>query len=533
MGLLTRVETGLLGPVSVGGKLLVGFLLTLMPIIVVLVLSARASEHAGQAFARARQADNLADCVQQSMLWCTDYSLTFMPDSLAKMEAEARRFEELSRGLSELEAGDPDAQARLAGLQGAYRRYLEVGRRMGEMYIQFGRVVGNSLTEQFHREGEQLSSSLVSLKMASAQRAEVSIARLKMLSAGASVFIVVLIAVAALFFGWRLAIPIRALTQVGEQLSTGHIRTAAVVQSRDDLGRLARAFERFSRRLTEIVGDLIDTFRRFQAQSQELHATAGSLSRDAQAHAARVSHATSATAQLSRSIQEVATSAAEAARATELSSETARSGMKRVEAATEAIQRTARSTQETARRMTKLGEVSQQIGAIVTVIRDLAEQSDVLALNAAIEAARAGEHGRGFAVVARENRNLAEETRRAAVEVARRIDGVQAEALSVVGASQESSLEVERGVALAIEAGESLRLIVGSSLRAREMVERIASATGEQSSAASEVSVSMQSALAVTRSSESSAEAVRGAAGELAALATKLDQTISWFKLEA
>jgi methyl-accepting chemotaxis protein len=100
-----------------------------------------------------------------------------------------------------------------------------------------------------------------------------------------------------------------------------------------------------------------------------------------------------------------------------------------------------------------LGEHSQQIGEIIQVIDDIAEQTNLLALNAAIEAARAGEHGKGFAVVADEVRKLAERSSKATKEIAELITNIQKLTAGAVKAMEEGTGEVEQGVSLAVDAG--------------------------------------------------------------------------------
>ena len=148
-------------------------------------------------------------------------------------------------------------------------------------------------------------------------------------------------------------------------------------------------------------------------------------------------------------------------------------------------------TEEAARTIEELGKSSKQIGEIVAVIDDIADQTNLLALNAAIEASRAGEHGKGFAIVADEIRKLAERTGQATKDIARRIRSIQRASEESSVAIKRASGQVESGVGLAKEASLSMESIVEASTGAGDMVQRIAAATEEQSTATEEVTRSM------------------------------------------
>jgi methyl-accepting chemotaxis protein len=180
-----------------------------------------------------------------------------------------------------------------------------------------------------------------------------------------------------------------------------------------------------------------------------------------------------------------------------------------------------------------LGKSSDQIGRIVGVINDIADQTNLLALNAAIEAARAGEQGRGFAVVADEVRKLAERTTAATKEIAQMIESVQKETKLAVGAMEEGTRQVGEGVQTTNQAGESLAEIIHMSEQVGEMITQIATAAAEQSTATEQINNSMDQIANLVKESAAGAQQSAQACQDLSGLAFELQKMVSNFKLDS
>ncbi|MFI5114116.1 MAG: methyl-accepting chemotaxis protein, partial [Terriglobales bacterium] len=182
--------------------------------------------------------------------------------------------------------------------------------------------------------------------------------------------------------------------------------------------------------------------------------------------------------------------------------------------------------------MEELGRSSDQIGHIVGVIDDIADQTNLLALNAAIEAARAGEQGRGFAVVADEVRKLAERTTTATKEIAKMIKNIQDETKTAVGAMEEGTKQVQEGVKSTAQAGESLKEIIQMSDQVGEMITHIATAATEQSSATEQVNGNVSQIARLVQESSAGSQQSAKACQDLSGLALDLQKMVGSFQLE-
>jgi methyl-accepting chemotaxis protein len=189
------------------------------------------------------------------------------------------------------------------------------------------------------------------------------------------------------------------------------------------------------------------------------------------------------------------------------------------------------SVQESATTIQQLGKSSDQIGKIITVIDDIADQTNLLALNAAIEAARAGEQGRGFAVVADEVRKLAERTTKATKEITEMIAAMQSETRKAVEKMKTSTENVERGVGITTEAGKALDDIIKTAESLGDIIAQIATAVTEQESATDSVNASVDRIAQIASSSAAGATESAQACQALTRLATEMHQLVAQFQV--
>jgi methyl-accepting chemotaxis protein len=251
---------------------------------------------------------------------------------------------------------------------------------------------------------------------------------------------------------------------------------STIEQMTVSIDQVARNLEHLASTVTETSGT-VEEMATFIAQVAR---NAESLSTAAQ----RTSHTVS---DMASAVSEVAKIADEADRISQKASDDARTGDEAVGRTIDGMKRISETMENTARVITGLGKRSQEIGKILEVIEEIADQTNLLALNAAIEAARAGEAGRGFAVVADEVRKLAERSVEATKEISEVIGQVQSETSAAVETAKAGATETKEGIGLADRAGLALRSIIESVSRSSQLMGEIARATAKQSTASTEV----------------------------------------------
>ncbi|MBK7092554.1 MAG: methyl-accepting chemotaxis protein [bacterium] len=236
---------------------------------------------------------------------------------------------------------------------------------------------------------------------------------------------------------------------------------------------------------------------------------------------------------MSATIFESSQNAIDAKTVSDSAATTATDGSRIVENTHQGMQKVAEVVTHAAVSIKKLAASADEIGQIVAVIDDIADQTNLLALNAAIEAARAGEQGRGFAVVADEVRKLAERTAKATSEVTNMIKGIQQDTLTAVSGMEQGTLHVNSGRELAEQAGDSLREIVTMAQQVTNRITQIAAASKEQSSAAEQIARNIEHISKVTRETAVNSEQSAHVAVSLSQQAENLQQIVGRFKVNS
>jgi methyl-accepting chemotaxis protein len=239
------------------------------------------------------------------------------------------------------------------------------------------------------------------------------------------------------------------------------------------------------------------------------------VARGAQEQAVSVAKASTLTSQISTTVGQVANNAQVLLQTADQSRQAALDGAKTVDETVRGMAEIKNKVSVSAMRVEEMGKRSQQIGAIVETIEDIASQTNLLALNAAIEAARAGEHGKGFAVVADEVRKLAERSSQATKEIAALVKGIQQSVQEAVSAMNDGAQEVENGVGKAEQAGQSLNEILKTADSVREQAELTAKAAQQMDFAANELVNAMDAVSAVVEQNTAATEEMSASANEV------------------
>lgn len=324
--------------------------------------------------------------------------------------------------------------------------------------------------------------------------------------------------------------PIARVAYLFRTIANGDFRVQ-LGSTKDEFSPIKDALVVLVSQWSELLTNMRTTSDRLASAADELRSSSSEMLRGSDEQAMSSSQVATASEEMSQTTVEIARNVNSIADSASETLIIAEQGNSLVEKSTEKVQEIARIVDHSARFVKSLGQRSAQIGAVVDVINDIADQTNLLALNAAIEAARAGEQGRGFAVVADEVRKLAERTAKSTSDIADMIKAVQDEVVKAVGAMETATSNVNGGVELVTQAGSALKTIVQSANDLQIMVQQIASATEEMSATSEGISRDIDRIAVVSKNTSVSAGQVTESSTTLAYLADEMRRTSEQFKL--
>jgi twitching motility protein PilJ len=324
---------------------------------------------------------------------------------------------------------------------------------------------------------------------------------------------------------------LRLLDEMGS-LAEGDLTVKATV-TEDITGAIADSVNFAVEALRSLVTTINDTALHVSTSAQETQATAMHLAEAAEHQAQQITSASAAINEIAVSIDEVSKNSAESADVAQRSVQIASKGAGIVRQTIAGMDSIRDQIQETSKRIKRLGESSQEIGSIVELINDIAEQTNILALNAAIQAASAGEAGRGFAVVADEVQRLAERASGATRRIETLVQTIQADTNEAVTSMEQTTSEVVAGARLAEDAGLALGEIEKVSNDLADLIQNISEAARQQSAAATNISATMNVIQEITTQTSVGASQTAESIGNLAQLAADLRRSVADFKLPA
>jgi twitching motility protein PilJ len=312
-------------------------------------------------------------------------------------------------------------------------------------------------------------------------------------------------------------------------LADGDLRVQATV-TESFTGAIADSINFSIDQMRELVSKINETSARVSNAADQTQSSVSALSEASQRQADEIADVSEAVNEMAVSIDMVSYNAAESSSVAERSVDIASKGAVVVQNTIDGMDNIRGQIQETAKRIKRLGESSQEIGDIVSLINDIADQTNILSLNAAIQASMAGDAGKGFAVVADEVQRLAERSGAAAKQISALVKTIQSDTNEAVSSMEQTTAEVVQGTRLAQDAGVALGEIESVSKSLAEIIENISDAARQQAASAGKISNTMNSIQEITTATTDGTKKTATAVGNLAEMANELRSSVT-FKL--
>jgi methyl-accepting chemotaxis protein len=385
--------------------------------------------------------------------------------------------------------------------------------------------------EQLHQRASQVVERVDQAYVAEDQSMQAELKKNSLLIIGSSALALLVGLIAAWVITRLIVAPLRSVIRVAQQIASGDLSATIEVTRRDEIGQLMQAMQQMGAGLSSIVSGLQAGIEQLASSAQSLSAVTEQTNLEVSSQKEETEQVATAMNQMTATVHDVARNAEEAAQAAQTADDKVESGQQVVRQSMARIEQLADSATSASSSIESLSAEIQNIGTVLSVIKSVAEQTNLLALNAAIEAARAGEQGRGFAVVADEVRALAKRTQQSTEEIERLVSALRSAAQSSVQQIQNSGELVKLAVSDALQTESALGSIAAAVSLIQQMNQQIAAAAEEQSSVAEEINRSVTS---IRASADQSSLAMQGNAAssiELAQLGVELKGMVGHFRL--
>lgn len=572
--------------IKIGRKLYIGFGLVLTLAAVMATMNylnfqsiMKSSQYTqGTQYPILKAANELSDATFSVQQYLSDISATRAQDGLDAGFVEAKASaEQFLKSLDQLMALDPAHADNLREMRQPFNEYYETGKKLAKAYIAGGPAQGNKLMSEFDNDAQAIQNMVRDYYSRVEKEFDASLKNVEASSSTATtntlmITIAMLLAGGAIayFIARTISRPISEITRVANDIAVGDVQHSIHIQQKDEIGLLADsfrglidymknlagaatqiaannltvqvepksdkdalgvAFKTMTNNLSNMIKELTDNATQLVSASTEIASSSEQMARGSSEQTSQTAQVSSAVEEMTATIVESSKSAGEASGMAREAASAATEGTKVVSQTIEGMNKIAKVVQDSANTIQALSKSSDQIGEIIGVIDDIADQTNLLALNAAIEAARAGEQGRGFAVVADEVRKLAERTTKATKEITDMIKGIQADTKGAVVSMEQGIHEVDGGRQLADKAGESLNAILGFSQQVQDMIQQIASAAEQQSAASEQIARNVESIAIVTKENAAGIEQSASAAEQLNRQAEGLQLMVGKFQI--
>jgi methyl-accepting chemotaxis protein len=329
----------------------------------------------------------------------------------------------------------------------------------------------------------------------------------------------------------RMTQSLKQMSEVAKQIAMGDLTVEPTPQSEKDvLGSAFLAMVGDLRKAMREIGEGVDVLA---ASTSEILATTKQVTTGAAETATSVTETTTTVEEVKQTAVVSSQKAKRVSESAQNVAQIAQAGRKSVDGTIEEMTRMRIQMDLIAESIVRLSEQSQTIGEIVATVNDLADQSNLLAVNAAIEAAKAGEQGKGFAVVAQEVRSLAEQSKKATVQVRTILGDIQKATNGAVLATEQGTKAVEAGVKQATQSGDSVKALAESVIEASQAATQIAASSQQQLLGMDQVASAMENIKIATTQNIAGAQQSEAAAQNLQELGQKLKHLVGRYKLPA
>ena len=474
------------------------------------------------------------------------YALTGRDSFLEPLEQGEKAFADYYARIKSSTSDNPEQQARLERLKVLHdqwlrddvqgnldlRRAINAGSQPAEaMAAQISAGRDKAKMDAMRQLTSELRDAEKSLQDARSQAMDDAKASALAILIGGGLLAAVLAMLVAWSLSSNLVGRIRQAVDVAKAIAAGRLDSSISATGRDEVSNLLQAFAAMQERLRTMISQIKQGADQLVSASQSISSASLQLSASAQEQSHSASSMAATVEELTVSINHVADNAGDAHALSSESGRQSEEGGSVIQDTLGSMRLIADTVQASATQIGELGQHAEQISSIVSVIKGIAEQTNLLALNAAIEAARAGEQGRGFAVVADEVRLLAQRTANSTQEITEMVGKIQLGTREAVSSMDVGVNQVKNGVELAQQAGEAIVNIRTSSGNVVRVVDQISLALREQTAASQDVARNVERIAQMSQQNSQAVEETTETARSLQQLAQNLEQQVSVFRL--
>ena len=498
-----------------------------------------------ESVAFAMTAKDMETNVTQVQQFLSDISATRAQDGLNDgFKAAEEHYKDFNTDLAKFEQlfaakGNQKGVENSKQIRGNFDAFYANGVKMAQAYIDGGPAMGNKLMLDFDQASLALQNALKPFIKAQLDEMDAAVEKAKGDANKARIVGLILgllvIAISVLVARATVLSITRPLNQMQTAISqveknsdfTVHVQ----MDSADEVGLTAQAFNRLMDKLGEIIMHTRASIEGIAVASQELNQSIVMVTQGSRQQSEATLEAVASAEELSATMSDMSSRTSESEKLSDLSRGETRQALVITHESMSDMGRTAQSIKESASNVSMLSKSSDQISGIITVIREIADQTNLLALNAAIEAARAGEQGRGFAVVADEVRKLAERTATSTGEIGKLINTIQTQIEQTVKTMQAADDQVTRSVEMAKQATEALEKIGQGGEQINGRMKEIVNSIKESDVAIHSIAGQLQKVAQMTEGNSIAAAASESTAVSLDGLAADLHQTVAKYKV--